>query len=88
MSHTIDGEFKSDKYKWCSQGFMPLKLSDKLAQDLLWQYALRKELTGSESDGDLAKDLKKALQNKGYAYVRVEPKKEEPKPWYKKLFNR
>lgn len=38
---TQDGDFQSDKYPWCPAGFVPLKLSDAAARDLLAIYAAR-----------------------------------------------
>lgn len=61
-SHLIDGEFKSDKYDWCPPGFLALKLSDRFAQPLIWQYANQREI----DDKELAQDLKAALALKGY----------------------
>ena len=37
--HILDGEFQSDKYPWCEPGFVPLKLTDPMAQPVLWEYA-------------------------------------------------
>lgn len=60
---TADGEFQSDKYKdWCPPGFVPLKLSDKMAQPLLWQYAE----TRRGVDQEFADDLQQALRLQGY----------------------
>jgi hypothetical protein len=61
-SHLIDGQFQSDKYPWCKPGFVPLKLTDKRAQDFLWQYA---ELRRSE-DSEFSDDLQTALRSVGY----------------------
>lgn len=60
--HLIDGEFQSDKYPWCRRGFVPLKLTDPMAQSLLWEYAYRR----SEVDIDFASDLQQALRDAGY----------------------
>lgn len=60
--HIVDGEFKSDKYPWCPAGFVPLKLTDRMAQQLLWDYAMARE----ETDGEFARDLRHALRLKGF----------------------
>ena len=60
--HLIDGEFQSDKYPWCQLGFVPLKLTDEMAQPLLWQYAE----TRRDVDKDFADDLQAALRLEGY----------------------
>lgn len=51
--------FKSDKYPWCEADFVPLKITDPYARDLLWQYAERKEL----EDDEFAQDLRVALES-------------------------
>lgn len=61
-SHIIDGEFQSDKYPWCERGFVPLKVTDRMAQSLLWEYAQRRR----EVDEEFADDLEKALELAGY----------------------
>lgn len=49
-----DGEFQSDKYPWCRPGFVPLKLSDPAAREVLMRYAdLR-----SSIDAEFADDLR------------------------------
>lgn len=60
--HIIDGEFQSDKYPWCGRGFVPLKLTDKMAQDLLWEYAQRRRAV----DPQFASDLETCLIAQGY----------------------
>lgn len=60
--HLIDNEFKSDKYEWCPAGFVPLKLTDPMAQGLLWGYAVKRSLI----DPEFAEDLRDALLLKGY----------------------
>lgn len=59
--HIVDGRFKSDKYAWPPPGFVPLKLSDPMAQDLLWRYAARRRVV----DAEFADDLQKCLGNAG-----------------------
>lgn len=39
---TVDCQFQSDKYSWCPAGFVPLKITDPTARDLLAQYARRR----------------------------------------------
>ena len=60
--HLVDGEFQSDKYPWCAPSFVPLKVTDRMAQDLLWQYAERRAAV----DPDFAHDLKSALRAADY----------------------
>ena len=60
--HLIDGEFQSDKYPWCHRGFVPLKLTDPMAQGLLWEYAHQR----ASVDQEFADDLLEALRIKGY----------------------
>ena len=40
--------FKSDKYQWCPTGFVPLKVTDPMAVDLLFIYALRRGVVDRE----------------------------------------
>lgn len=61
-SHLIDGQFKSDKYAWSPPGFVPLKVTDPMAQDLLWEYAQRRRTV----DAEFADDLETALRGAGY----------------------
>lgn len=60
--HLIHGEFQSDKYPTTPRGFFPMKISDKLAQDLLWIYAGRHQ----SIDLQLSSDLLTALMSKGF----------------------
>lgn len=48
-----EGRFQSDKYPWCRPGFVPLKLTDPMARDLLLIYAKRRR----EVDTSFADDL-------------------------------
>lgn len=57
-NHLISGEFKSDKYDWCPPGFVALKLTDPMAQDLLLEYAERRRSVDKEFADDLAAALK------------------------------
>jgi hypothetical protein len=61
-SHIIDGEFQSDKYPTCPAGKVPLSVKDKMAQDLLWEYATRRRWV----DREFANDLETALRAAGY----------------------
>lgn len=60
--HLINGEFQSDKYPETPRGLVPLKPTDPMAQDLLWEYAQRRR----EVDAEFADDLEQALRLKGY----------------------
>ena len=60
--HIIDGEFKSDKYPVCPKGLIPFKLTDPMAQDLLWEYASRR----AEGDIQFSHDLQALLIYEGY----------------------
>lgn len=61
--HLVDGEFQSDKYTWCKPGFVPLKLTDPMAQPLLYAYAQLRAVV----DQEFANDLITALELKGFA---------------------
>ncbi len=58
---TVNYEFQSDKYPWCPAGFVPLKVTDPMAGDLLLQYAHRRR----EVDGEFSRDLIEALDYEG-----------------------
>lgn len=60
--HLIGSHFKSHKYPWCEVDFVPLKLTDKMAQPLLWMYAEKRKVI----DLAFAKDLQTALIEAGY----------------------
>ncbi len=57
-----DLEFQSDKYPTCPAGKVPLSTKDPMAQDLLWEYARRRESV----DPEFSADLRDALRAKGY----------------------
>lgn len=61
-NHLIGMEFKGDKYSWCPRGFVPLKLTDPMAQDLLFTYAKRRQ----KIDAEFSDDLIEALRLKNY----------------------
>lgn len=58
---TEDGQFRSDKYEWSKDGFLPLKLTDKMAQPMLRAYAEARK----EKDPEFSRDLHEALDNVG-----------------------
>jgi hypothetical protein len=55
---TTDGDFQSDKYTWCGAGFVPLKLTDPSARDLLITYAHRRAAVDARFGRDLLEALK------------------------------
>lgn len=61
-THLLDGEFQSDKYPTTPRGFVPLKITDKAAQPLLWAYAQAHRAI----DADFSADLEEALKLVGY----------------------
>lgn len=61
-THIVDGQFKSDKYAWCPAGFVPLKVTDPMAQPVLWDYAQRRRPV----DAEFSADLEVALRAKGF----------------------
>ena len=60
--YTINNEFLSDKFDWSEPGFLPLKISDEMAQDLSWEYAQRRR----KVDPEFSRDLEDALIHEGY----------------------
>ena len=54
--------FSSDKYPETPRGLVPLKPTDPMAQDLLWEYARRRR----KVDAEFADDLEDALSLAGY----------------------
>ncbi len=59
---TQRGVFKSDKYGWCKAGFLVLKFTDPMAQDLIADYADRRV----EIDQEFSEDVMTALDNVGF----------------------
>ena len=57
-----DGEFQSDKYPWCKPGVVPLKLTDRMAQQCLWDYAAKREYV----DLEFSEDLRQCLLAAGF----------------------
>jgi len=58
---TQRGVFR-DKYDWCKKGFLALKFTDPMAQDLIDEYAYRRR----EIDIEFTEDVFTALHNVGY----------------------
>lgn len=60
----VDGvmTFQSDKYPSCPAGKVPLSVTDKTAQDLLWEYAQRRRAL----DAEFSDDLEAVLRAHGY----------------------
>ena len=56
---TVSGKFQSDKYEWCPAGYVPIKIEDPLARELLAAYAMRRQ----KIDGEFTRDLLEALSN-------------------------
>lgn len=54
---TVTGKFQSDKYPWCAAGFVPLKVADPMAADLLAEYARRRGAVDAEFERDLVEAL-------------------------------
>jgi hypothetical protein len=54
---TVSGKFQSDKYPWCPAGYLPLKIGDPMATDLLLSYANRRATV----DTEFARDLREAI---------------------------
>lgn len=55
-----EGKFQSDRYPTCPAGKVPLSVTDKTAQDLLWEYAQRRRVVDAEFSVDLEACLLKA----------------------------
>ena len=66
MNEHIDknGQFQSDKYEWCKPGFVPLKFTDPMAQDLLAEYARRRQ----EVDASFSEAVETCLKAEGYVH--------------------
>ena len=60
MGHhlTKGRKFKSDKYKWCPEGFFALKFTDSLARKVIHEYARSVQYR----DPELAADLHTACE--------------------------
>jgi len=59
-----DGEFQSDKYTWCKPGFVPLKLTDPAAREVLLRYADLREPIDAQFSDDLRFCIAKQESNK------------------------
>lgn len=73
-NHLIDGEFQSDKYPTTPRGFVPLKVTDKAAQPLLWAYAqahlaIDPEFSQDAADADQLVDAQIAAGKGDEKYV-------------------
>lgn len=71
---TVTNEFQSDKYPWCPAGFVPIKITDPLAMDLLSEYADRRRVI----DAEFTRDLNEALT---FADTRADSK--QPQSFHK-----
>lgn len=58
---TAAGLFRSDKYPWSQDGFVPLKITDEMAWPMLRAYAAARE----GKDAEFTRDLDEALDNAG-----------------------
>lgn len=58
-----DGKFQSDKYVWSRADFVPLKVTDPMAQPALWEYARQRRSV----DPGFADDLQHRLLELGYS---------------------
>lgn len=67
--HLIDGEFQSDKYPTTPRGKVPLSVKDRVAQPLLWWYAMHHRAI----DPAFSDDLQAALRVAGYEPPQGEP---------------
>lgn len=56
----FDGQFQSDKYPWCQPGFVPLKLTDRMAFKPLWDYCVTRLAIDRQFSNDLALCLARA----------------------------
>ena len=55
---TESGDFRSNKYPWCPDGYLPLKIGDPMAREVLLDYAdLRQRL-----DPEFSRDLREAVR--------------------------
>lgn len=58
---TEEGQFRSDKFLWAPDCFLPLKLTDEMAWPMLRAYADARE----SIDAEFTRDLHEALDNVG-----------------------
>jgi len=65
--HIVNGQFQSDKYPWCRAGFVPLKITDPMAQGILIQYANKR----AEVDKEFADDLIWAVMDASKRYPKI-----------------
>jgi len=62
-NHIVNGEFQSDKYPWCKAGFVPLKITDPMAQEPLRMYAEARKKKDPQFSADLIKCLDKEKES-------------------------
>lgn len=62
-----EGAFQSDKYPWCKPGFVPLKIGDPMATDLLIEYARRRKSVDEGFTSDLLSVLEHHVVPDAYA---------------------
>lgn len=79
---TEEGEFRSDKYPWCRDGFVPLKISDKMTWGILRLYTNAR----ASLDSEFSRDVNEALDNAGAAPLHG-PMELVEKPVRKKIEN-
>lgn len=64
-----DGRFQSDKYDWAPPDFVPLKITDRGAQDALYRYAIAIDANHTDADPEhlsFAIDILTRLEALGY----------------------
>ena len=59
---TQRGRFRSDKFKWCKAGYLPLSFTDVTAQPWIYGYAALRGII----DREFQEDVHTALKNVGY----------------------
>lgn len=74
----LDGllDFQSDKYPSCPAGKVPISTKDPAGQDLLFEYAHRREVGShgsSETDSSFASAVRIALQSRGFVPLTHRP---------------
>lgn len=68
-AHLINNEFQSDKYPSTPRNCVPLKVTDRTAQDLLYEYAQRRRPV----DAEFSADLETALSTAGFVIPAPNP---------------
>ena len=64
---TQRGRFRSDKFKWCKAGYLPLSFTDVTAQPWIYGYAALRGIV----DREFQEDVHAALVNVGYRPSRL-----------------